>query len=170
MLKRLGRFSGVFALIWTVGGGYVLVRFGFALASRYPRSEATILSVMLLAWFSVGLLLAITGLTRGTLLARFCATSALGMYLLTAEPVQELCWGVVNLFRTNEYAGLPRGAPECSIFVSTMNGKEIATLAKTVKQFAKEQSIHQCRQKYYLSFSSKLPRPHYKGDHVCNLC
>lgn len=167
--KYLDRHSGLLSVLWTVGVPVLLnnwlqaaPRYGYSPALRYAP-------VILLGWLGIVLLLVIAGLRRGNRFDQFCSVSAivfaLGLVFYITEPFHNIIRHTENLFRKDEYAKLYYGAPECDVNVSIHGAEEVDRFNQTVRQFAKQEHIRECRQKHYMQYSGP-PRPAFKGDHV----
>jgi len=67
--------------------------------------------------------------------------------------------------RKDEYAFVYAGAPECRVEISIHTDKAEATFVETVKQFAMQQGIRECKRRHYKVYSG-APRPTHKSEHV----
>jgi ABC-type multidrug transport system fused ATPase/permease subunit len=167
--KCLDRHSGFLSILWTVG---VPVFFNFWLqaAPRYGYSASLRYApIIFLGWFAIVLLLVLAGLRRGNRFDRFCSVFAIvftvGLIFYITEPLHNIIRHTENLFRKDEYANVYYGAPECDVNVSIRGAEEVDRFNETVRQFAKQEHIRECRQKRYMQYSGP-PRPAFKGDHV----
>jgi hypothetical protein len=158
--KSLDKFAGVLSILWALGG-YALLHFGVTVLPQSFRLAQSPVILSSIIWFGISLLLVIAGFRRGNALGRICSVSTVVFYLWLADPIL----GFGNLFRRNEYAQVYYGAPECSVRAAIHTDQEAATFLETVRQFAKQHEIRECRQKRYMAYSGP-PRPTYKGEHV----
>ena len=88
-----------------------------------------------------------------------------GAISYVAESHYHISRRVDNLFRRDDYASFDPGAPHCHILISLNTESEIKTFEATLRRFARESKIHECRQKIYRIYSGP-PRPTFIGDHV----
>lgn len=169
ILRRVDRFSGILSVLWTIGGYWLLTAYSIAFPASRTLAGAIIFAVIIFGWLGCSLLLVIAGLRRGDRFERICsalaALSLMAIVFYVTEPFHNMIRKTENLFRKDEYANVYYGAPECDISVSIHGPVELEKFHETVRQFAKQQEIRECRQKRYMQYSGP-PRPAFKGVHV----
>lgn len=169
--KWIDKHAGLLALIWVIGGFPLQVlglRVLFKLFPSFERSSASeyLFGISLFLWLGVGIILVVAGLRRGNRLGRICSFSAIGAVALAiAVPVLGINRAVGNLFRTDDFAPMYAGAPECLVAAGVDTQQEIAAFHETVSRFATQHQLRECKQKHYVQYSGPL-RPTHKGERV----
>jgi hypothetical protein len=158
--KTLDKYAGALSILWTLGG-YAVIRFGISAHYQLTASILDAAPVVPIIWFGIFLLLVNAGIRRGNTVGRNCSFCAIGLLFLLSEPLH----GFGDHFRKNEYARIYSGAPECLVTAKIQTDQEAATFIDSIRRFAKQHDIRECRQKRYGAYSG-LPRPTHKGEHV----
>jgi hypothetical protein len=169
--KWIDKHAGPLALLWVVAGFHVLM-FGVAALVRlvpgFERFDVSepLFAIVAFLGFGVGILLVVAGLRRGNRLGRICSFSAIRVVVLAiAVPVLGIDRAVGNLFRTDEFAPMYDGAPECIVAAGVDTQEEIAAFHETISRFATQHQLRECKQKEYARYSGPL-RPTHKGARV----
>ncbi len=154
--------AGILSFFWIFG---IIAVVGYWLPERlnpfWPNPIAWLITKLL--WGGIGALLLIAGWRRGKEFQRVWMMTTLVSVLWPFPPLN-MPIRAYNLFRKTERISRV-SIPELRLSIAIQNKDEAAGFLKIQRVFSREHGMHQCRNRFYLSYSGPSI-PKFIGAHL----